>query len=83
MLFSNVGLELLSQFLFESGEIIFGRPKNLLGWKLWTENSGEHVCSLLPASKYFRRAKTCGSRPEFCALFDYGLRNVAIIFVED
>jgi hypothetical protein len=33
MLFSNMGLEILSRFLFESTEIIFEKPKNLV----WTE----------------------------------------------
>ena len=41
------------------------------------------VCSFWPAWKYFRWAKNSRWRLEFCALFEYGLRNIVYIFVQE
>jgi len=40
VLFPNMSLEILCQFLFESSEIIFERPKKLV----WTEIFSVHFC---------------------------------------
>ena len=33
--------------------------------------------------KYFRRVETYGLEPEFCALSEYGLKNVVSVFIQE
>jgi hypothetical protein len=42
---------------------------------------GQNICSLWPARKYYGRVKSYELEPEFCALFEYGLRNFVPVFV--
>jgi len=44
---------------------------------------GCHVCSFWPALKYFKRVKRYRLEPEFCALYEYGLRNFVSVFVQE
>lgn len=41
------------------------------------------ICLFWSVWEHFRRTKTYRTRPEFCALFELGLRNVVYIFIQE
>ncbi len=81
VLFLNMSLEILCQFLFESSEIIFERPKKLV----WTERVDRSFWSkclfILARLEVFQTSQNYGLRPEFCALSGYEPKNVVSVFV--